>query len=114
MARQPPKRKTSKQEPRSRRRARFEVTPPKIPKHPYRDSALFHGALATLLVFVAWLTGGGLGRALLVGLLYFVVATTWAWWRFRRRIEREAAAAAADKTPAKTADPAPGNGSGDN
>jgi hypothetical protein len=102
MARQPPERKAGKQEPQPRERRRFEVAPPKIPKHPYRDSAVFHGALAGLLVFVAWLTGGGIARALVVGLIYFVAATTWAWWRFRRRIEREAAAAAAAEAAPKT------------
>jgi membrane protein implicated in regulation of membrane protease activity len=60
-----------------------------LPKRPYRDSAIFHGVLAVLLVGVAWLTGGGLGRAVVVGALYFVAATAWTWWRFRQRIERE-------------------------
>ena len=61
-----------------------------LPRHPYRDGALFHAALAGLLVLVAWLTGGGLGRALVVGGLYFVVATAWTWFRFRQRIRRDA------------------------
>jgi hypothetical protein len=62
-----------------------------LPKHPYRDGAIFHGALASLLVFVAWLTGGGIGKALVVGALYFLVATAWTWWRFRQRERREPA-----------------------
>jgi hypothetical protein len=60
-----------------------------LPRHPYRDGALFHGVLALLLVFVAWLTGGGIGRAIVVGALYFVAATAWTWWRFRQRLERQ-------------------------
>jgi membrane protein implicated in regulation of membrane protease activity len=60
-----------------------------LPKHPYRDGAIFHGALASLLVLVAWLTGGGVGKAVLVGVFYFVVATAWTWWRFRQRERRE-------------------------
>jgi hypothetical protein len=60
-----------------------------LPKHPYRDGAIFHGILALLLVFVAWLTGGGIGRAIVVGALYFVAATAWTWWRFRQRLERQ-------------------------
>jgi hypothetical protein len=86
VSRQPPKRKAP-------RPARPERSPIRIPKRPYRDSALFHGALALALVGVAWLTGGGLGRAAVVGGLYFVLATAWSWWRFRRRIEREAGGA---------------------
>ena len=81
MARQPA--------PRHRPRARRERIP--LPRHPYRDSAIFHGALATLLVAVAWLTGGGVGKALVVGVLYFVLATAWTWWRFRQRERREPA-----------------------
>ena len=81
MARQPA--------PRHRPRARRERIP--LPRHPYRDGAIFHGALATLLVVVAWLTGGGVGKALVVGALYFLVATTWTWWRFRQRERREPA-----------------------
>lgn len=61
-----------------------------LPRHPYRDGALFHAVLACLLVVVAWLTGGGLGRALVVGALYFVIATAWTWFRFRQRLRREA------------------------
>ena len=60
-----------------------------MPRHPYRDGAIFHGALASLLVVVAWLTGGGVGKALVVGALYFLVATAWTWWRFRQRERRE-------------------------
>jgi hypothetical protein len=75
--------------PRQPRRARREKIP--LPRHPYRDGAIFHGALACLLVLVAWLTGGGIGKALVVGALYFLVATAWTWWRFRQRERREPA-----------------------
>jgi hypothetical protein len=75
-----------------------------VPKHPYRDSAIFYGILTGLLVLVAYLTGGELPRALLFGGGFFVVATGWSWFMFKRRLEREeeeraeneAAAAAAE------------------
>lgn len=63
-----------------------------IPSHPYRDSALVYGVMSVLLVVVAWLTGGDAVRAILVAVVFFVVATAWSWWKFRDRIrEREAA-----------------------
>ena len=66
-----------------------------LPKHPYRDTAAFNGALAGILLLVAWLTGGSLDRAVGWATIYFVAATAWGWWGFRRRLEREAAAAQA-------------------
>ncbi len=60
--------------------------PPPLPKRPYRDSALLNAVLAIVLVVVAWLTGGDVLRALLVGGVFFVVATAWSWWRFRQRL----------------------------
>ena len=65
---------------------------PPIPKHPYRDSVLVNAALAALLLLIAWLTGGDLSTAVVVALAFFVIATAWNWWRFRKRIdEREIA-----------------------
>lgn len=66
-----------------------------LPAHPYRDTALVYGVMATLLVVVAALTGGDVVRAVLVAAVFFVVATAWTGWKFRTRIrERDAAAAA--------------------
>ena len=63
-----------------------------IPRHPYRDSAIVNGVLAALLLLVAWLTGGDVPTAVVVALVFFVVATAWNWWRFRQRLAaREAA-----------------------
>ena len=42
--------------------------------------------LALLLLVIAWATGGEVVRAIVVALVFFVVATGWSWWRFRRRI----------------------------
>lgn len=75
-----------------RRRRGMAIDLP-MPKHPYRDSAVFNGVLAGVLLLVAWLTGGSLDRALGWASIYFVAATAWAWWSFRRRLGREAAAA---------------------
>lgn len=72
-----------------------------VPKRPLRDSVVFYGVLSLLLVLFAWLTGGRLlpgdiGKrepelgAVLVAVVFFVVATAWSWWRFRVRLEREA------------------------
>ena len=72
-----------------------------VPKRPLRDSVVFYGILSILLVLFAWLTGGRLlpgdiGKrepelgAVLVAVVFFVVATAWSWWRFRVRLEREA------------------------
>ena len=72
-----------------------------IPKRPFRDTAIFYAVLAVLFVVIVWATGGAvLPRwtddqrevgGLLVAILFFVVATAYGWWRFKKRIEAEAA-----------------------
>jgi hypothetical protein len=57
-----------------------------LPKRPYRDSALLYGALAVVVLVFALLTGGGVVRAVVVALAFFVCATAWSWWRFRQRL----------------------------
>ena len=69
---------------------------PPVPKHPYRDSAIVNGALAGLILLIAWLTGGDVTTAVLVAAGFFVVATGWNWWRFNQRI---AARDAAERRP---------------
>jgi drug/metabolite transporter (DMT)-like permease len=59
-----------------------------VPRHPYRDTALLHGALGVLIVVIAWATGGNVGNALMIAGAYFVMATLWSWWRFRQRARR--------------------------
>jgi len=93
-ASKPPSRRAARKAKAEARARRPELIP--LPKRPYRDSAIFHLALGGLLLVVAWLTGGSLGRALIWATLYVVVATTWSWWRFRQRMRREAEAAAAE------------------
>jgi membrane protein DedA with SNARE-associated domain len=70
-----------------------------LPKRPFRDSAIFYGVLSILFVLVVWGTGGAvLPRwddeqreigGLLIAILFFLVATSYSWWRFRQRIEEE-------------------------
>lgn len=67
-----------------------------VPKHPFRDTAIFNGSLAGILLLVAWFTGGSANRALVWAVLYFVIATAWGWYGFRRRLERERVAAEAE------------------
>ena len=68
------------------------------PRQPYRSAAIVHALLAGAIVLVAWLSDGGLGKALVVAGLYFAVATAWTWFRFRQR-ERQAT-----ETPAAPSD----------
>jgi hypothetical protein len=90
------------------RRRRLDERP--IPAHPYRDTAFVYGFMAVLLVAVAWLTGGDAVRAVLVAVVFFVVATAWSWWKFRGRISRRDAAAAS--VPADASDGSQPNDSG--
>ena len=62
---------------------------PPLPKRAYRDSMVLNVILAALIVIISWATGGELGRALVFAVLYFVVATAWAWWRFRQRLAKD-------------------------
>jgi Flp pilus assembly protein TadB len=57
--------------------------------HPFRDSAIIYACLAVLIVVVATLTGGGLGKAVAIAAAFFVGATAWSWWRVRRRPQQE-------------------------
>jgi hypothetical protein len=69
-------------------------------KRPFRDSALFYAALTVLFVIIAWASGAAmLPRieddridaigAVPVALACFVIATAYAWWRLRRRLQTE-------------------------
>jgi hypothetical protein len=74
-----------------------------IPAHPYRDSAIFYGALAAAIVVLSAISSTGLAKGLAVGGAFWVAATAWSWWRFRARIKRqEKAKAAASETDGAT------------
>jgi hypothetical protein len=79
-----------------KRRLRWEMTPRRVPSHPYRDSALFYAALAGIVVLVTALTHGDMRKALILAPTLFVVATGYSWWRWREK-QREQARQAADK-----------------
>jgi hypothetical protein len=68
---------------------RLPVRP--LPRHPYRDTAVVHAGLAGLIVVFGWLTGGSISKAIVVAGAYFVLATSWAWWKFRQRLRRQTA-----------------------
>ena len=69
-----------------------------LPKRPFRDSAIFYGVLSILFVLIVWATGGAvLPRwddeqrevgGLTIAILFFLVATSYSWWRFQKRIEQ--------------------------
>jgi nicotinamide riboside transporter PnuC len=61
------------------------------PKSPFRDTLIVYGALSLIVVVVAWLTGGSIGRAIVIAAFFFVVASGWTIWRFRARARAEAA-----------------------
>ncbi len=60
-----------------------------IPKRPFRDSAFFYAGVAIVFVAIVGLTGGNVRVAIPVALGCFLVATGYAWWRFRQRIRLE-------------------------
>ena len=72
-----------------RKAFRLELPPRRVPRRPYRDSALLYGSLAAVLVVVAAFTGGSLVRALVIGSLFFVVAMAWSWHRWREQLREE-------------------------
>ncbi|MEP6892232.1 MAG: hypothetical protein ABI927_00505 [Gaiellaceae bacterium] len=59
-------------------------------KHPYRHAAIAHGILAIVILGLGWATSSHVGRAMLMALGYFVLATSWTWWRYRERERRDA------------------------
>ena len=68
---------------------RWEMPEEPLPERPYRNTVILHAAFAGIIVLVAWLTGGDVGRAVAVAVLFFLVATAWSFWRWSTRIEDE-------------------------
>jgi membrane protein implicated in regulation of membrane protease activity len=71
------------------RRLRWGLPEPPVPKHPYRDTILVYGFFALLVVVFAWLTGGPVGKAIVIALIVWVAASVWGVARMRQRIQRE-------------------------
>ena len=69
------------------------------PKHPYRDTLLIYGAFALVIVLIAWATGSNVGRAIVIALFFYVVASLWSIARWRVRIRRDAAEAERERLP---------------
>jgi uncharacterized membrane protein len=85
-----------------KRRRSDEGRPPA--RHPYRDSAIFNGVLAAIIIVVTAATGGNLfpgdveskrgvlkaiGEigAIPIAAAFFVLATAFNWWRLGKRVE---------------------------
>ena len=81
-------RRGARREPRQQVKRSSDLIP--LPRHPYRDSAIFYAALGGCLVGVTYLTGGGVGRAVIYAVGFFVIATAFSWWRFREKLTRRA------------------------
>jgi hypothetical protein len=74
------------------RRLEWGPPEPPPPKHPYRDTLIVYGVLAILVVVVAWLTNGAVGKAVVIAVFVYIVASAWSLLRWRRRLRAEAAA----------------------
>jgi len=73
------------------RRLKWGVPEPPPPKHPYRDTVLVYAGLSVVIVIVAWLTGGGVARAVAVAVVFFVVAGGWTIFRFHSKLREQRA-----------------------
>jgi 4-hydroxybenzoate polyprenyltransferase len=61
-----------------------------LPRHPFRNSAIFYGVLACAVVGFGWLTDNDLVETIAIAIVFFVLATGYSWFRFRQRARREA------------------------
>jgi Flp pilus assembly protein TadB len=76
----------------SKRRLRWGSVPEAPPpRHPIRDTLLVYAGLAVVVVLVAWVTGGSLPRAIIVAVVFYVLASLWSVWRLRGRQRARAA-----------------------
>jgi nicotinamide riboside transporter PnuC len=60
-----------------------------LPKRPFRDSAIFYAVITFVFVLLVFITGGDMAIAVPVALGCFVIATGYAWWKFKQRLEEE-------------------------
>jgi hypothetical protein len=72
------------------RRLQWSLPEPGSPKRPVRDTLVLYGILSLIILVVAWLTGGSLGRALVIVPFFYVAASAWTISRLRARARREA------------------------
>ena len=71
------------------KRLRWEAPNRPLPKHPIRDSAVVYLLMAGVIVGLSVATGGSIGRAALVAVLFYVAAMAWAWVRWRKKLREE-------------------------
>jgi Flp pilus assembly protein TadB len=57
-----------------------------MPQRPYRDTMIVYAVLAAIVVGIAALTGGNVGRAAIFAGAVFVAATLWSWRTWRNRL----------------------------
>ena len=65
-------------------------SPRPVPRHPYRDTAVFYAVLAGIVIGVTALTGGDVRRSVIIACALFLGATAYSWWRWRERIREQA------------------------
>jgi hypothetical protein len=73
------------------RHLRWGLPESPVPKHPYRDSMLVYGFFAVLVVLLAWITGGPIGKAVVIATVVWAAASIWSIVRWRQQLRREAA-----------------------
>ena len=73
------------------RHLRWGLPEAPVPKHPYRDSMLVYGFFAAVVVLLAWITGGSIGKAVVIAVVVWAAATIWSIARWRQRLQREVA-----------------------
>jgi Flp pilus assembly protein TadB len=74
-----------------KRRLRWSLPEAPPPKHPIRDTLLVYAGLAVVVVLVAWITGGSLSRAIVVAVVFYILASLWSVWRLRGQQRARAA-----------------------
>ena len=72
------------------RRLRWNAPDGPALKHPYRDTLLVYAGLALVIVLFALLTGGNVGKAALLAVGFFVLASAWSLAHRQRALRREA------------------------
>jgi hypothetical protein len=68
------------------KRLRWETPRRPVPKHPIRDSALVYLLMAAVIVGLSVATGGSIGRAVVVAVIFYVAAMAWAVMRWRQKL----------------------------
>jgi hypothetical protein len=72
------------------RRLKWGLPETPVPKHPYRDTLIVYASFAVIVVLIAWATGGGVRKAVIIAAIFFVIASAWSISRWRTRLRAEA------------------------